>query len=294
MEIVPITDVNVIFYMLKFLVPRDVCKCRLVCRKWKNLISEGPYAMKFWKGECYLHFIDALSILESQHRKLIADGTWTMDFGLEILHIVKFKDVEDRISILFPDQNFKSLSFENALALTSLCTYSDGIIAFKEGLINMHDMQSFPNFEYIQCLFENPKGLIALRKRLITPKQIALFHNHNHVRYTFNTDYGLTCLEEGLITPGHIASISNCLYIKYMFSNISMLIALRKGLINPKEIISCSSGPLYFDYVLKEEKLLYALEKGIITFTDLGKMSSVGQIQKFFNGISLREDIKEK
>ncbi len=275
---------------LKHLPLGEVAKCRLICKRWNEVISltSGPIgrAWHFWRSSYSLFVPKVMTLDFISHRLLLSKGCWNVDLALDIARLMSIRRDQRRLEMLVEEglmnmeqletvrrvrrrssddllQNAGILALrerlitpEQAATISSAMFTYYGIIALREGLITPEQVAAMPNDQYVMYLL-NDNGLAALRERLITLEQANEMPDPFYLAYLFGTMRGIVALREGLITPEQVRDMPESGYLWWLF-NDNGITALREGLVIPEQV-SAMPTQLYVENLFCNEHVITAL-----------------------------------
>ncbi len=249
---------DILFLILKHFPAGEIAKCRLVNKKWCDVIS-NTRAVHFWRSS-YQSFITEVMTLERSYRLLLARGVWDVDCALDIMRLLSIPEdhrhpellVEERLMTMEQLEAVRQIRRFNFLGddiggADKYLHQNLAIIALRERLITPDQVSSMPDHVFVDCLFWNENGIAALREGLITPEQVRDMPNSNYVNYLFYSKNGITALRERLITPDQVRDMPDSDYLYYLFDNDYGITALRATdasgarLVTPEEIAALAS-----------------------------------------------------
>ncbi len=245
MNIFEIPDLLVL--VLKHLPPGEIARCRLVNKKWCDVISNdrGPSgrAFHFWRSS-YFSFVEKVMTLRNPYRLLFAQGhgAWNVDFTLDIVRLLSTRFyqrspkmlVEEGLMTVEQIEAVRQFLSDNTLACFLL---DGGVIALREHLVIPEQVVTMRiGCAHLWNLLCHDNGITALREGAITLEQVHNISSSVYVGYLFNNDNGIAALREGLVTPEQVSDLPNYLYVKELLTD-NGITALRNRLITPEQIM---------------------------------------------------------
>ncbi len=268
---------------LKHLPLGEVAKCRLICKRWNEIISFiSGRAWYFWRMSYEAFVKKLMSTLDGPYRILLSRGVWNVDFTLDIVRLFSKYRFKRHFEIFVKEGMMTGDQLENVRRISRTWAHGDdylkhllcdsGIIALRERLITIEQVIAMPTTNYLTCLL-NFNGIAALREHLITPEQVIDMSHSNYVGYLFDNNYGIVALREGLITPKQIRDMPNFVYLLYLFKNVNGITALRERLITPEQVAAMPSAN-YVESLFLNVNGITALRKGLITPEQVASLPS--------------------
>ncbi len=292
-----ILNSDLLVQCLKYLSPGNLALCRLVCKRWCEIISVisgRGRAHHFWRSS-YLDFVNKVMTLDISYRLLCAQNKWTVDLTLDIarlLAIPKEKRTDKMLveeGLMTTEQIVTVSKFmkRKAIGWDILLQFNNLLIALRECLVTPEQMESLINIEFCYTYFRREYVIVALREKLITIDQFVAFPMH--LSELLRTYRGIILLRENLITIDEIFAFPNSNYVNFLTMNDWGIYALRatntsadgrKRLITPEQIRAMPNS-LYLLYLFNYCGL-YALREGLITPEQVAALPSCDCVQFLF------------